>query len=446
MPRGLVTKPRWRPQFGLRTLLVGATIAAAILAFVAARMRTAERQAALVQQLAARGVVVYIQDSDSTWLPAAWSARLGGRVPLSAVGARIDDEALSLIGQFDGLRLLRLEASPVTDAGLIHLKRLSSVDYLDLTQTGIGDQGLASVAALTSLTTLKLGGTKVGDEGLKQLGPLTRLENLEIEGSAATYAGCLHLLVDLQGRSVLQSLAILGRAHRDATYLAELDSVGLNDTPELVPYLLRVPELRTINLGSPLPSKETIDALRTIPGLRCRWSSEAVFDEQAAAAVERLQPDEVIVRGWEWTDDRLKSLEKLSRVTELELTGSSISDAGLAHLSHLKGLTMMRVFGVRIGDEGLRHIASLKELRMLDLSGTKVTDAGLVYLNELPALEFLQLNQTQITDKGLQTLRAHPRLRGVHTDETQVSEAAREAFRTSRPDREDWGPNTYFSY
>ncbi len=262
---------RVRFQFGLRGLLILTTALGMGLAYLGARLRAGSKQAALETELAARGGTVYFENSFSDWLPDGWRARLGWRVPLGVVGPGIDDEALQIVGQLHGLRHLRFEGTKITDAGLAHLKGLSTVEYLDLTDTDIGDAGLKSVAALCSLTTLKLRGTRVSDEGLVHLAPLEKLERLEFDSAAVTHAGCLHVFVDMQGRSVVEGLKVIGLAHGADKELSFISLGGPHGTPRLIRYLQRTPGLREVALSAPLPSLEVLDELRNLPNLERAW-------------------------------------------------------------------------------------------------------------------------------------------------------------------------------
>ncbi len=62
-----------------------------------------------------------------------------------------------------------LGGTQVTDAGLEHLKGLTSLQTLDLGDTFVSDAGLEHLKGLTSLQNLSLWDTKVTDEGVKKL-------------------------------------------------------------------------------------------------------------------------------------------------------------------------------------------------------------------------------------------------------------------------------------
>ncbi len=62
-----------------------------------------------------------------------------------------------------------LQAPNVTDAGLVHLKGLTSLQSLNLTYTQVTDAGLVHLKGLTSLQRLGLRDSKVTDAGVKEL-------------------------------------------------------------------------------------------------------------------------------------------------------------------------------------------------------------------------------------------------------------------------------------
>jgi Leucine Rich Repeat (LRR) protein len=132
-------------------------------------------------------------------------ARLNGqRIPLSAKGS-IVAEVTSLGGrvEFDETRADRpiikidLHGTQITDSNLAFLnharKELPDLRYLDLRLTHIGDAGVFHLRNLTSLTTLNLFRTDLGDAGLASLRKLTQLQTLLIGGTKVTDAGLIHI-------------------------------------------------------------------------------------------------------------------------------------------------------------------------------------------------------------------------------------------------------------
>jgi hypothetical protein len=113
-------------------------------------------------------------------------------------GTGLTDAGVQAVGGFPGLSYLDLGGTRVSDAGLKGLKGLRSLKTLSLHGTRVTDAGLAELAELEALEQLHLAGTGVGDAGLKTVGGLRRLRHLNLSGTRVTDAG-LRELVGLAG-------------------------------------------------------------------------------------------------------------------------------------------------------------------------------------------------------------------------------------------------------
>ena len=67
------------------------------------------------------------------------------------------------------LKRLHLSVTRITDAGLVHLAGLTSLELLDLSRTRVTDAGLVHLAGLTNLKVVDLSGTRITDEGVSAL-------------------------------------------------------------------------------------------------------------------------------------------------------------------------------------------------------------------------------------------------------------------------------------
>ena len=103
---------------------------------------------------------------------------LGGRVSLNESGevisvalggTQITDAGLKHLKGLTSLTVLSLRQTQITDAGLEPLKGLTGLYYLDLTGTLVTSAGLEHLKGITSLTDLYLSDTKITDAGLSEL-------------------------------------------------------------------------------------------------------------------------------------------------------------------------------------------------------------------------------------------------------------------------------------
>jgi hypothetical protein len=74
---------------------------------------------------------------------------------------------------------------------------------------------------------------------------------------------------------------------------------------------------------------------------------------------------------------------RLSRLERLDLSGSSVTDAGLSQLKALTRLQTLELGGTDVGDNGMANLEGLQALRTLRLDGTRVGDVGLMHLKGL---------------------------------------------------------------
>jgi hypothetical protein len=82
------------------------------------------------------------------------------------------------------LRSLTIEGAEITENGVSYLIQLNGLQSLGLGKTGIADHGVAALAsALPNLLQLGLSGTKVTDSGMVHIGKLTQLEWLWLDNT-----------------------------------------------------------------------------------------------------------------------------------------------------------------------------------------------------------------------------------------------------------------------
>ena len=87
----------------------------------------------------------------------------------------------------------------VTDEGLVYLKKLTSLEYLNLWATQVTDAGLEQLEGLANLLQLYLMNTQITDTGLVHLKGLTNLEELVLDNTQVTDAGVEKLRQALPG-------------------------------------------------------------------------------------------------------------------------------------------------------------------------------------------------------------------------------------------------------
>ena len=105
----------------------------------------------------------------------------------------VNDDDLHWFKELPRLRILRLGAAPVSDAGLGTLGSLQCLEELDLSGTRISDNGLRHVTRLRPSCASWLNQTRITDKGLVHLQKLSRLERLELYDAEVTKRGASQL-------------------------------------------------------------------------------------------------------------------------------------------------------------------------------------------------------------------------------------------------------------
>jgi hypothetical protein len=91
----------------------------------------------------------------------------------------------------------------------------------------------------------------------------------------------------------------------------------------------------------------------------------------------------VALKGMQITDDTFGRLKALGRISELDLSKSTITDDQLEKVNEMGTFIFrMDLSHTAVTDAGLDHLTSMRALTDLNLAGTKVTPAAIERLKE----------------------------------------------------------------
>ncbi len=319
----------------------------------------------------------------------------------------ITDAGLRHLRDMSSLRVIRLRNCPgVTDAGLSELAGLMNLRFVDLytelkTEDGapatqITDAGLQHLARLSELRYLSLTGAGITDRGIEQLMGLKKLEQLHLYWTSTSLAGLVKL------SAALPDLTIHGLATTVRDGVMTLSRRSLEELQQLQ----KLTELKGLRLSSFESSDALLEQLSGFANLRV-----------LSVRVKR--------------EHSLKHLAGLVDLEELDLSGPGLPGPGLAHLRNLPRLETLRLTrhrqnpsSTRITDGGLRPLKDFASLRELDLSDIRdLTNDDLSHLRGLASLEKLRLAGRGITDEGLETIGQLSGLRTLDLGSTGITGA-----------------------
>jgi|GEM_PF-1072419 hypothetical protein len=106
------------------------------------------------------------------------------------------------------------------------------------------------------------------------------------------------------------------------------------------------------------------------------------------------------------TDKEIEQILHIAaNVVEADLSRTKVTNEGLKHVGKLGRLTHLNLNRTEIGDKGIEALADLQSLEWLNLYGTKVTDASMPIIAKYRDLKAVYLWNTAVTSNGLSTLR-----------------------------------------
>jgi hypothetical protein len=163
---------RCKPQFSIRSMLIGTLILCVALACWEYQTREARRQSKVTAEWMDRGVDVFFNDDGE----------------IDAAGfveseSRFKTESLILLKAHPAITVIQLDRTCVSDADLAILKHFPNLATLTLNNTSVTDSGMSHLASLENLQILALVNTKVSDSGLERLLESPSLRGIDLENT-----------------------------------------------------------------------------------------------------------------------------------------------------------------------------------------------------------------------------------------------------------------------
>jgi len=171
---------------------------------------------------------------------------------------------------------------------------------------------------------------------------------------------------------------------------------------EMVPYVHRLLfEVQSKSRYADFP------VLAALVGMMRRWGVDPDPDGTM------LRVTAFLAEGPEIADEIVIQLRCLAGFGYLDLSHLKLREKSLAAIpDEVEGLAMA---DFPITDAGVVFLQKLKRLTRLDLAGTEITDSGLDRLATLGSLRWLNVQRTQVTNAGIDRLKANlPDIEIVH--------------------------------
>lgn len=122
-----------------------------------------------------------------------------------------------------------------------------------------------------------------------------------------------------------------------------------------------------------------------------------------------------------FNDSGAAGLSQCKTLTEIDASGTYLSDEGLRQLIKLKGLTRLCIGGTRVSKDGLVELTRCRNLRILSLSNMRpLTNDHIACVTKIASLNEINLNKTDASLPLIRTLcKNHKNLKKVQIGECE---------------------------
>ena len=110
--------------------------------------------------------------------------------------------------------------------------------------------------------------------------------------------------------------------------------------------------------------------------------------------------------------------EGLEEITEINASGSPVTDSGLASLGKLPALKTLDLISTKVSNQGMQHLTQIQGLETLRLNNTTISDDGIAILNGCPNLKKLEIVGCLLTQAGFASIGKMPVLEELNFETT----------------------------
>jgi hypothetical protein len=375
------------------------------------------------------------------------------------------DERLALLPQYPSIEILSVSGNQhLTDAGLVHLRRLPNLETLWLGGEAITDKGLAHLAGNTTLRVLGLAELAMTEQAAEQiatlpnlevlrlqscmiepgawalLAKLPRLREIQVTGDSLTEADGLALFTRLEGLSLgggklssavlaqitgntgLRKLSLSRFPLTDAgaelvATLPALESLTLDRMPITstgIATLMKLRNLTELNVYGDNLTDAELSAFEGFTWLRTLYMTSSQITEPTTHKLRAALPN-TVVNLWRWKHT-VADLRAMSKDLQTDPAGNVIAvnmsclkwatDEKMRVLGDFPTITRLRIVGGSdLTDDGLRFVKNLPNLAVIEINSKRVTVAGLKHLCGMESLKAVHVLSSQVTEDGLAELR-----------------------------------------
>ncbi len=306
---------------------------------------------------------------------------------VSIVDTDVGDLTAEALAAMPELQSLNLQFTEITDVGFASLNSSSSVQGLNVNGSLITNEGFSQLAKLKSLTSLDVTISNVTEVNDEEWMHHPSLLSFRVNGTR-------HPKEEF-GQNQGVSQAVRFRKELDQEELLDFSASYHPLTSEEVTRLAQHQELTVLFLArSNLRDSDLNNILPKAKLTALNISSNPITDAGIVKLSSCLDLTELTLSGHAITDQCLTTLCQLKAMQHLTMEETGLSEKGLTTLvDSLHELKYLELDGDWITPRSLRSIAKLPKLEELELTSKSIAASDMAILNESKSLTRVRLNK-----------------------------------------------------
>ncbi len=223
--------------------------------------------------------------------------------------------------------------------GKLHLEKLPKITSLELRRSNLTEATLIDMRALTSIDML---GAGVRSPILESLAKLPALESLSLQFAfQSARIGVDVRQISKPERSPLRANELASLAKSKSLRSLDLTQTGVDD--RAVRWLAALEQLETLNLSQNPIFDKGIAGLANLQNLQTLDLSRTFASDSCLVALGGMQLDNLSLKRTNVTNAGLAALSKMKSLRHLDLLQTEVNYQGLAHLNPLLNLERVHV-------------------------------------------------------------------------------------------------------
>jgi hypothetical protein len=326
---------------------------------------------------------------------------------LTVNGRQFDNSMVKYFGSLP-LTSLTISNTSITDDGVCQLVGMkNTLEKLDVDHQQIGEKGIKFISEMPKLISLNVSNNQAfNDSCIPHLAKLHNLKTLVLTDDFHFHGEGLKYLLKLPLSSLtVQSIQAQPKhlnelaAIRTLTYL---DLGGTNANDATIRLLTQLP-LTTLKISG---CKTTASCLVSLAG--CKTLNDLDISEIKNLTADQLQAltnlknlTAIDLRETSLTNEYGPVFAQMKALKSINLRHSRISPAAMLEISKLPHLQELDLTNSDVGDDAMRMLRQ-SGVVILNLSKTSITDAGLLQLAGCKNLNELTLKCPRVTESGFE--------------------------------------------